>query len=88
MWAGLSCTRKDEENGNPATIVEIGADGRGLLLGMNSTVQMPRDWTGDGAGHIGAVAKELRAAVYIGNGLLAHKEMYSLLGWRGEVCAS
>ena len=76
MWAGLSRTGKDEENGNPTTIVEIGADGRGLLLGMNSTIRMPRGWTGDGAGHIGEVAKELRAAVYTGKGLLVHKEMY------------
>ena len=87
MWAGLSRTGKDEENGNPTTIVEIGADGRGLLLGMNSTVWMPQGWTGDSAGHTGAVAKELRAAVYIGNGLLAHKEMYCSPGIKGRsVC--
>lgn len=87
MWARLSRTGKDEENGNPTTIVEIGADGRGLLLGMNSTVRMPRGWTGDGAGHTGAVAKELRAAVYISNGLLVHKEMYCSPGMEGRsVC--
>ena len=86
MWAGLSRTGKDEENGNPTTIVEIGADGRGLLLGMNLTVRMPRGWTGDGAGHTGAVAKELRAAVYINNRLLAHK-MYCSPGMEGRsVC--
>ena len=87
MWARLSRTWKDEENGNPTTIVETGADGRGLLLGMNSTVWMPQGWTGDSAGHTGAVAKELRAAVYIGNGLLTHKEMYCSPGIKGRsVC--
>ena len=85
MWAELSRTGKDEENGNPTTIVEIGADGRGLLLGMNLTVRMPRGWTGDGAGHTGAVARELRAAVYIGNSLLTQGDV--LLSWdEGAKC--
>uniref|UniRef100_A0A453BQ05 Uncharacterized protein n=2 Tax=Aegilops tauschii TaxID=37682 RepID=A0A453BQ05_AEGTS len=79
MWAGLSRIGKGEENGNPITIVEIGADGRGLLLGMNLTVRMPRGWTGDDAGHTGAVARELRESVYIGNGLLAQGDV--LLSW-------
>ena len=61
--------------------MEIGADGRGLLLGMNLTVRMPRGWTGDGAGHTGAVARELRESVYIGNGLLAQGDV--LLSWDG-----
>ena len=34
---------------------------------------MPRGWIGDGAGHIATITKELRAAVYIGNGLLMAK---------------
>ena len=57
--------------------MEIGADGRGLLLGMNVTVRMPRGWPR--AGHTGAVARELRESVDIGNGLLAQGDV--LLSW-------